>query len=241
MSGPAVDAPTLRARPAIPATSPVARWLALGTVAGPILFTIAWLVLGFLSPGYTLFGTPIAPYSPISQPISGLGLGPTGPYMNAAFILNGFLLVAGVVGVFQTMRTDGRPAARWACAALLALTGLGSATDGIFTLEAMLPHLIGFLLAVASPVLSFLAVGLFLRGIPRWRRFGTWLLLGSPLTLLLVVAFFATFVPTVEGVQQGVSGLVQRLLALEVFAWLAAMGWLAFRPPAAMGHAPELD
>jgi hypothetical protein len=38
-------------------------------------------VLGFLSPGYTLFGTLIAPYSPISQPISGLGLGPTGAFM----------------------------------------------------------------------------------------------------------------------------------------------------------------
>jgi hypothetical membrane protein len=229
MSGPRVDAPTLPAEPATPATSRSARMLALGTIAGPALFTLAWLVLGFLSPGYTLFGTWIAPYSPISQPISGLGLGATGPFMNAAFILNGLLLIAGVVGVFQTMRADGRPAARWACAALLALTGLGSVIDGVFTLEAVLPHLIGFLLAVVSPALSFLVTGLFLRGIPRWRRFGTWLLVGSPLTLLLVVAFFATFVPTVEGVQEGASGLAQRLLALEVFAWLAAMGWLAFR------------
>jgi hypothetical membrane protein len=227
------------AKPATPATSRAARWLALGTIAGPILFTLAWLVLGFLSPGYTLFGTRIAPYSPISQPISGLGLGPTGPFMNAAFILNGLLLIAGVTGVFQTMRADGRPAARWACAVLLALTGVGSAVCGVFTLEAVFPHLIGVLLAVASPVLSFLAAGLFLRGIPRWRRFGTWLLLGSPLTLLLLVLFFATFVPTPAGVQQGVSGLTQRVLVIEVFAWLVAMGWLAFRrPTAAMDHAP---
>jgi hypothetical protein len=38
-----------------------ARWLALGAVAGPVLFTVAWLILGVLSPGYTLFGTLIAP------------------------------------------------------------------------------------------------------------------------------------------------------------------------------------
>ena len=65
--------------PAAPATPEAARWLALGAVAGPALFTFAWFVLGFLSPGFTIFGTLIAPYSPISQPISGLGLGTTLP------------------------------------------------------------------------------------------------------------------------------------------------------------------
>ncbi|MDP8960228.1 MAG: hypothetical protein M3N32_01150 [Actinomycetota bacterium] len=61
------------------------RWLALGAVVGPSLFTLAWLVLGFLTPGYTLWDLQIAPYSAVHQPVSGLGLGPTGPFMNAAF------------------------------------------------------------------------------------------------------------------------------------------------------------
>jgi hypothetical protein len=50
-----------------PAPSRAARLAALGAVAGPILFTLAWLILGFLSPGYTIYGTRIAPYSPISD------------------------------------------------------------------------------------------------------------------------------------------------------------------------------
>jgi len=219
--------------PAAPAAPEATRWLALGAVVGPALFTLAWFVLGFLSPGYTIFGTEIAPYSPISQPISGLGLGPTAPFMNAAFVISGILLLAGVIGVFQTptMRASSRPAARWACAALLALSPLGLVVDGIFTLEDPLPHLIGFLLTTGIPVLSFLAVGFFLRGIPRWRRFGTWLLLGSPLTLLLVVLFFLTFDQATTAAGHGVAGLTQRILALEVLAWFAAMGWLAFRRP----------
>jgi hypothetical membrane protein len=220
-----------RAKPAALAAPRSARWLALGAVAGPALFIFAWLVLGFLSPGYTLFGTLIAPYSPISQPISGLGLGPTGPFMNAAFVLGGLMLLAGVIGVFQTMTPTGRPAARWACAALLALSPLGLMVAGIFTLEEPLPHLIGFLLAVATPVVSFLAAGWFLRGIPRWRGFGNWLLLGSPLTLVLVVLFFLTFDPVAAGAGVGVAGLTQRILALEFHAWFVAMGWLAFRRP----------
>ena len=43
-------------------------WLALGAVLGPLVFTLAWLVLGAVSPGYTIFGVHIAPYSPIASP-----------------------------------------------------------------------------------------------------------------------------------------------------------------------------
>src|SRR6266542_6662982 len=100
------------------------RWLALGDVAGPVLFTLAWFVLGFLSPGFTIFGTLIAPYSPISAPISGLGLGPTAPFMNTAFVLGGLLLLAGVIGIVQGIR-ELAAVARWSCTALLALTPLG--------------------------------------------------------------------------------------------------------------------
>jgi hypothetical protein len=139
--------------------------------------------------------------------------------------------MAGVIGVFQTTSATGRPAARWACAALLGLSPLGLVVAGMFNLEAVFPHLIGFLLGVATPVLSFLAAGFFFRSIPRWRRFGTWLLLGSPLTLVLVVLFFGTFDPAAAGGGEGVAGLTQRMLGVEVHAWFVAMGWLAFRHP----------
>jgi hypothetical protein len=66
---------------------------------------------------------------------------------------------------------------------------------------------------------------------PRWRRFGTWLLLGSPLTLLLVILFFLTFDQAAIVAGDGVAGLAQRVLAVEVLAWFVAMGGLAFRRP----------
>ncbi|MCI0576551.1 MAG: DUF998 domain-containing protein [Chloroflexi bacterium] len=210
------------------ATPAIVRWLALGAVAGPILFTLAWFILGFLSPGFSIFGTWIAPYSPISQPISGLGLGSTAPFMNAAFVLSGLLLLAGVAGVFQSIREMGA-AARWICTVLFALSALGMVVDGIFTLESFLLHMVGFLLGTGTLVLSFLVAGLFFRGIPRWRRFGNWLLLGSPLTLVLLVLSFATFDQATAAAGLGVAGLTQRVLVVEVHAWFVAMGWLAFR------------
>ncbi|HET6310986.1 MAG TPA: DUF998 domain-containing protein [Candidatus Nitrosotalea sp.] len=210
------------------ATDGAARpWLALGAVAGPALFTLGWFVLGFISPGYTMWGVHVAPYSPISQPLSGLGLGPTAPFMNAAFILSGLLMVAGAVGVFRAI-PELSPIARGTCTLLLAIPGLGAVIDGIFTLETIFFHAIGFGLALTT-VVGFPVIGLFLRRVPSWRRFGTWLLLGGPLTLALAVLYFATFTPTVEGSMHGIAGLTERVLVLELDAWYVALGWLAFR------------
>ncbi|MEU5720802.1 DUF998 domain-containing protein [Micromonospora sp. NPDC047738] len=214
-----------------PHTSRSTRRLALGAVVGPVLFTLAWLVLGILSPGYTFFGHRFTDYSPISQPISGLGLGVTAPYMNIAFVVTGLVLTVGVVGVFRALPPT-RPALRRWSVALLACTGIGQVVCGIFNLEAAMPHSLGFTLAVGTPIAAFLVAGRYLRGVPGWQRFGTMLLLGSPLTLVLLVAFFATFQPTADGAEHGIAGLVQRLLVLQVHAWFVAMGWLAYR------HAP---
>ncbi|MFG1949501.1 hypothetical protein [Micromonospora sp. NPDC048830] len=71
--------------------------------------------------------------------------------------------------------------------------------------------------------------GRWFRDVAGWRRFGAWLPFGSPLTLALLVTFFATFQPTADGAEHGVAGLVQRLLVLEVHAWFVAIGWLAYR------------
>lgn len=215
-------------RPAL-VEQPAARWLALGAAAGPVLFTATWLVLGFLSPGYTAWGSYV-PYSAIHQGISGLGMGPTAPYMNAAFVLNGLLTLAGVVGVFLSIEGMGA-ASRRACIAMLAVPAVGSVVDGLFTLESFMPHTAGFALAV-TPALSFPAVGFLLRRVPGWRRFGVWLIAGGPLTLVLAVLFFVSFTPTVAGSQAGVAGLLERVVVVEMQAWYVAMAVLAFRHPA---------
>ena len=215
--------------PAAPAPS-TARALALGAVIGPTLFALSWLALGFISTGYTLFDHTFTEYSPISQPISGLGIGRTAPYMNAAFIVTGLVLIVGILGVFRTIGTTGRPALRRASLMLLAGTGVGQVICGAFTLEAMMPHLLGFLLALGLPIVSFVVAGRYLRRVPGWERFGTWLMaLGSPLTLVLLAAFFATFEPTADGAEHGIAGLVQRVAVIAVHAWFVSMGWLAYR------------
>lgn len=220
------------------APPPAARTLALGAVIGPVLFTLAWLVLGFVSTGYTLFNHTFTDYSPVSQPISGLGMGATAGYMNTAFVVTGAILIIGVAGVIRTTDGTGRPGLRRAALVLLAGTGLGQLLCGLFTLEAMIPHMLGFLLALGLPIVSFAVAGRYFRHQPGWRKFGTWLMtLGSVLALLLLVAFFAAFQPTADGAEHGIAGLVQRAGVIHVHAWFVVMGWLAHRSAHRQGAA----
>jgi uncharacterized protein DUF998 len=198
--------------------------LELAAVAGPVLLTAAWLILGSVSPGYYLWGTHVAPYSPVSQPISGLGLGPTGPYMNAAFVISGLLVVVGAYGVFERIP---QMRLRYVAAPLLALPGIGSVLDGFFTFQTFFMHFVGFGLALTT-VVTFPLVGFLLRGVPGWRSVGTGLIVAGPVTALLALLYFATFTPTVQGIQTGVAGLTERLLVLEIQAWYVALGWIAF-------------
>ncbi|MFD2354770.1 hypothetical protein ACFSTC_44170 [Nonomuraea ferruginea] len=88
-----------------------------GAVAGPALFALSWVVLGLVSPGYTLFGHRFTGYSPISQPVSGLGMGVTGPFMNAAFVVTGLMLIAGVARRLPHVRGARPPGLRGAARA----------------------------------------------------------------------------------------------------------------------------
>jgi hypothetical protein len=210
------------------ATHGPAHWLALGAVIGQMLFTLAWFSLGFISKGFTIFGTLIQPYSAVTTPLSGLGLGSTAPWMNGAFITSGILTLLGVLGIFHSIRQLSI-AARWACLVLFGFAALGMALDGIFTLESFMPHMLGFLLASGMPVIGFAVAGLLFRRIPAWRSFGGWLLVASPLTLILLVVAQVTFNQAAIMAGVGVAGLTERILCVELSGWWIAMGWLAFR------------
>jgi len=114
----------------------VARRLALGAIAGPVLLTAGWIVLGLTRPEVnTAWGVSGGLTGMITQPFSGLGLGANGYLFDAAFFVSGLLLLGGVYGAFQVIGDAGRPWWRTASLALLALPGVGLLVDGVFTLS----------------------------------------------------------------------------------------------------------
>jgi len=191
-------------------------WL---TAIGSALFTIAWAILGAVSPGYELFGHTIAPYSWISQPVSGLGLGVTGPWMNTAFIVGGLLVVTGTLAAAPQWWRRG--ALGRAALVLMSLSGVGMIVCGVFTLESMMLHLSGFLLAVPLPAVGFVLAGLALRR--HSRRLARVGIVGGAASLVLFAVFMAVFDATGAGGNVGVAGLVQRALILVTLATLSTL------------------
>lgn len=189
--------------------------LAAGAVIGPILFLCSWVFLGLLSPGY----------SPVSQPISALGVGPNAALMNTAFVTSGLLLMVGVFGIFRDIRPLSSRE-RWSCTAWLGLSGLGGIVCGLFPMTLVVPHLVGVQLAFTSTLVSFPIAGRCLRRVPHWRGFGTRLLFGgSFLTGVLLGLFMMTFRPDTAAAGVGVGGLTQRILLVEIHGWFVALGW----------------
>lgn len=209
-------------------------WLALGAIVGPSLLTVAWVVLGLMrGEAKDAWGVSGGVRGMITQPFSGLGIGSNALLFNLAFVGSGVALLIGLLGVFQTVDPTARPRMRRAALILLALTPIGLVIDGAFTLQFFFLHMLGFLLACLGPIAGFPVTGLVLRGISRWRRFGGLLIVGSPLTLVLLGVYFANFRMATMAAGAGIAGLTERLLVFEVFAWFVAMGWLAFRHPGA--------
>ena len=198
--------------------------LRLATPIGAVLFTLAWIVLGAISPGYQLFDLVIDDYSPISQPISGLGLGVTGPWMNTAFILSGILITTGLLATLPAVRGS---RLRTVGLVLVAFLGVGMIIDGIFTLESVMLHLVGFLLGIPVP-----AVGLVLLGLGWWRErraLAITLIAGGVVTMGLFALFMATFDPYSAGDNTGISGVIQRTLVTVTLILLTTVVFAAAR------------
>jgi len=194
------------------------QWIALGAVVGPIPFTLAWAMLGALRPGY----------SAISEPISLLGVGPHGLILDASFVITALLLIVGLVGAI--LNVGGMSVvSRSVSIVLLSLSPIGLAICGLFTADTPSVHYPAVALATGTPIVSFAVVGLLMLRVPGWRRFGAWLILASPLTLALTWLVTIDLTAMRAGATGGVGGLTERILAVEIFAWFVALGWLGFR------------
>lgn len=96
---------------------------ALAGIAGPIVFTVAFIVQGLLRAGE---------YSPIAESVSALEAGPNGWVQQVNFVIFGLLTIAFAVGLHRGMR----PArAGWTGPAVMAWTGVGLVLAAVFPLR----------------------------------------------------------------------------------------------------------
>jgi hypothetical membrane protein len=196
------------------------RSLALAGVIGVILFVSVFLILGFISPGY----------SPMRQTISSIALYQYGWIQDFNFVISGTLLVAFSVGFHQTMR---RIISKRLMAAsiLLSVGGLGLVIGGTFVTDPSGPvhslrgilHFVGFLLFAFPLPVAFLIVGRQLLKLSEWRKYGWYSVAVGFATFVLIVTFFS-----VMGIAPQFTGLVNRIHAIVALTWYVVMGYRLF-------------
>lgn len=197
----------------------IVRLLMVSAIVGPVLFLFAWLFLESIRSGYL----------PISQPISALAINQNGIYMRIAFLLDGLLTTVGVIAVFLSIQKKLGRVALWVCIFLTLLSPFGLLWAGIFTMNTIVLHTIGAVVACGIPIITFPIVGFILRRVSNWKTFGTWMLLGCPLTLILLIGFDTSVPQSQMATGGGTYGLWQRVLFIEVQAWYVVLAWFGFR------------
>jgi hypothetical membrane protein len=206
--------------------------LLAGGVAGPILFTLAFTVLGAIRPGY----------APMRQFVSLLSLSDDGWTMALTFLASGCLVIAGAVGIRRALRTG--PGCRW-IPRLTGLAGIGLVLAGIFPTDPLqgyppgaatvMPstasphaaiHLFGALLIfLLLPIATFVAARRFVaEGQSAWAAYSV-----ASGFVMLVANAVTSASPGTAGMFPDIAGLLQRVSLIAGFGWLAAFCQLLFR------------
>jgi len=208
------------------------RFLALGGVAGPVVFTLVVLVCAGLRPDY----------SHSMQVMSALGEtgGPNAQLMNAVgFVATGLLFL---VFAFSLSRLVPRTGLATAGALLLGLFGLGVVGAGTFSCdlgctgmgtsrEAYL-HIVASVLAFTSGVTACAVWGFAFRSLPAWRSLSSFSLISALVSGVLLLAFNAA------AGSSSITGVWQRLFLGSLYLWFIVVGLYAFRISAPHRQAP---
>ena len=198
------------------------RIVALGGVAGPVLFSLTAIISAGLRPDY----------SHIRNFISELGATGTSyaALMNyAGFVPAGAMLTAFGVALATSLPRDPFSGVT---SMLVALFGAGVAVSGIFSCDAGCPRAGGSLenlihnrIAPAAFLCAIVGTGvggLRFRRFPEWRNLSRYSLLTSAVALGFLVALAGSFESRL------LTGLWQRLLLATLFSWCAIVGLRAF-------------
>jgi hypothetical membrane protein len=207
------------------------RILALGGVAGPVVFTLVVLVGAALRPDY----------DHSMQVMSALGEtgGPNALLMNAVGFVPTGLLILGFA--FSLSRLVPRTALATAGGLLLCLFGLGIVGAGAFSCDpgcsgvgtsrdAYL-HIVASVVAFLSGVTACAIWGFAFRALPAWRSLSSFSLASALLSTILLLTFNAT------AGSSSFPGVWQRLFLGSLFLWCGVVALYAFRISAPNRHA----
>ena len=184
----------------------IVRYSAAAGIVGPVLYTVTWLVLGFLDPTYSHTRDPISDLSAIGAPYAGI--------MTFIILVFALLLVVFAYGLHRGLAPGfwGGPVALVIAAAGyagIALAPLNLADLG----DSNLPHTIAASVTVFALMLAPLLLFPRLRRDPGWRNLSVY-------SIATTVAAFAFAILASLPAFAGWEGLMQRLVLEVVLVWM---------------------
>lgn len=197
----------LRQRPRLSAEKweplPLVRVLGMAGIAGPLLFTIAFILQGLFRPGY----------SHLSEPVSALTAGTGGWVQDLNFFVFGPLVVMFGIGLHLGVRPTRFGAVG---PALLVVSGIGLVLAGAFpardasgAFEVTPAHLASAFLVFLGTGAGFIAVSRRMDKDPSWRGLCDYVLASGITVVVLFLAAGRLAIPDSAPLNQWV-GLIQR-------------------------------
>ena len=201
------------------------RFIALGGVVGPLLFTLTTVICASLRPGY----------SHISQFISELGAtgSPNAYLMNfAGFIPAGLMVALLGLSLILNLPKKFLPLTG---SVLITVFGICMIVVGIFSNDFPYSEEAGSLsnrihdqvslLMFLSVIIGILILGISFRKLPSWRRLWLYSVLSSLVSLGLLIAL----INSIQSLTY--TGMWQRLYLLSLFLWMGIVGLHIFNAP----------
>lgn len=207
------------------------KWSGAAGIAGPILFTTAFVAEGFWQPGY----------SHVADPVSALAAGPYGWVQDVNFVVFGVLTIAFAIGVHRALRpsragTIGSTFLLVSGAALV-LAAVFPARDASGAVTDQPGHVLAAVLAFLGAGIGFAAVSRRLARHPHWRDLAGYTLISGIATIVLFLTVGATAIPP-DAPLHAWLGAGQRLTLL---VWLPCTVVLSLRMLRTTSERQEVD
>ena len=195
-------------------------YFALGGMAGPIVFSMAVVILGFLEPEY----------SHIEQAVSALGdVGSTNPLLQTMnFILFGLLELGLALGLYTGMN-DSQGRRRGYIS--LGFFGIGLIATGVFpadeggvavTFSGQM-HDLAAAVAFLGAILAIFLIREEMKKDERWSDLSRYSLITGIIAFSLLI-LFGSQISNTNAPFHDASGLLQRLLIVSLFQWFFVTG-----------------